>query len=139
MLEARRMESEIGSLTVQRVDDDVAVLSLKGEHDVATADVLWSALSSLISPGTGLVVDLTRTRFVACATMHILEDAQQLAARRGAKVTFHLETAPIVQRMFELLGASGRWPMHRSREDAIAAVRPGSEIGRRGGAQKTYT
>lgn len=126
MLEARTLESEIGPLTVERVDDDVDVLSLQGEHDMASADLLRSTLSSLIAPGRGLIVDLTETRFVDCATMHVLEDAQKLAVRRGAKVSFHLATAPIVQRLFDVLGASLRWPIHRSREEAIAAVHPES-------------
>lgn len=123
MLNLSEPETEAGPLTVERVDDDVAVLSLQGEHDMATADVLRGTLSSLIAPGTGLVVDLTETRFLDCVTMHVLEDTQELAARRGAKVSFHLATAPIVQRLFEVLGTSERWPIRRSREGAIAAVR----------------
>jgi anti-anti-sigma factor len=119
-------ETEIGPLTVERVDDDVTVLSLQGEHDMTTVEILQGTLSSLIAPGTGLVVDLTGTRFLDCMTMHVLEEAQQLAARRGANVSFHLATAPIVQRLFEVLGAFQRWPIHRSREGAIAAVRLGN-------------
>ena len=126
MLEAGTPEREIGPLTVERGDDDVDVLSLQGEHDVASADLLRNTLSSLIAPGRGLIVDLTETRFVDCATMHVLEDAQQLAARRGAKVSFHLATTPIVQRMFDVLDPYLHWPIHRSREEAIAAVRPES-------------
>lgn len=125
MLEARTAEKESGPFTVERVDD-VDVLSLRGEHDIASADLLRSTLSSLIAPGRGLIVDLTETRFVDCATMHVLEDAQQLAARQGAKVSFHLATTPIVQRMFDVLGPFLVWPIHHSRDEAIAAVHPES-------------
>jgi len=117
--------SEEEPLTVERVDCGVTVLSLHGEHDSASAEHLRDTLSSLLASGTGLIVDLTETRFVDCMTMHVLADGQEVAARRGAKVCFQLATTPIVQRIFDTLGASERWPIHRTREGAVAAVRAG--------------
>ena len=46
----------------------VAVVSLLGEHDIATADDVRNALASLLHTGAGVVVDLTETTFVDCSS-----------------------------------------------------------------------
>jgi anti-anti-sigma factor len=106
----------------------VAVVSLLGEHDIATADEVRNTLASLLHGGAGVVVDLTETAFVDCSIMHVLDDSRRFASRDGGRVSFQLATRPIVRRVFEVLGFLEGWPVHWTRADAIKAVsRPPSD------------
>ena len=100
----------------------VAVVSLLGEHDIATADDVSTALVTLLDKGAGVVVDLTETTFVDCSIMHVLDESQRFPSQDGARLSILLATSPIVRRVFELLSALSEWPVHGTRADAIRAV-----------------
>lgn len=100
----------------------VAVVSLLGEHDMATANDVRNTLATLLYTGAGVVVDLTETTFVDCSIMHVLDESQRFPSRDGARLSFQLATRSIVRRVFELLGALDEWPIHGTRADAIRAV-----------------
>ncbi len=104
----------------------VAVVSLLGEHDMATANDLRDALATLLYTGAGVVVDLTETTFVDCSIMHVLDENQRFPSQDGAKLSIQMATRPIVRRVFELLGALDEWPIHGTRADAIRAISPAS-------------
>jgi len=106
----------------------VAVVSLLGEHDMATADEVRNTLASLLHGGAGVVVDLTETAFVDCSIMHVLDDSRRFASRDGGRVSFQLATRPIVRRVFEFLGFLEVWPVHGTRADAIRAVSHASSL-----------
>lgn len=100
----------------------VAVVSLLGEHDMATANDVRNTLVTLLHTGAGVVVDLTETTFVDCSIMHVLDESQRFPSQDGARLSIQLAERPIVRRVFELLGALGEWPIHGTRADAIRAV-----------------
>lgn len=106
----------------------VAVVSLLGEHDIATANDVRNALVTLLHTGAGVVVDLTETAFVDCSIMHVLDDSRRFASRDGGRVSFQLATRPIVRRVFEVLGFLEVWPVHGTRADAIRAVSQASRL-----------
>ncbi len=121
-------------LLVADVVTGVAVVSLLGEHDIATVDEVRTTLASLLREGADVVVDLTETEFVDSSIMHVLEDSQRVASQHGAKVSFQLGTRPIVKRVFALIGALEAWPVYETRADATDAVthapRPSNDPGR---------
>ena len=100
----------------------VAVVSLLGEHDMATAREVRNTLASLLQVGAGVVVDLTETTFVDCSIMHVLDETQCFPSQDGTRLSFQLATRPIVRRVFEVLGFLEGWPIHGTRADAIRAV-----------------
>lgn len=100
----------------------VAVVSLLGEHDMATANDVRNTLATLLNTGAGVVVDLTETTLVDCSIMHVLDESQRFSSRDGVRLSFQLATRPIVRRVFELVGAFGEWSIHETRADAIRAV-----------------
>ncbi len=115
----RRHEPQVLIADVAR---GVAVVSLLGEHDMATADEVRNTLASLLRVGAGVVVDLTGTAFVDCSIMHVLDDSRRFASLGGGRVGFQLATPPIVRRVFEVLGFLEGWPVHGTRAAAISAV-----------------
>jgi len=112
----------LGQVLIGDVARGVAVVSLLGEHDMATADDVRNTLASLLHTGAGVVIDLTETTFIDCSIMHVLDVGQRFPSQDGARLSIHLATRPIVRRVFELLGALGEWPIHGTRADAIRAV-----------------
>ena len=117
-------EGQVANVQVLVADvaTGVAVVSLLGEHDIATVDELRSALASLLREGADVVVDLTETEFVDSSTMHVLGNSQRLASQHGAKMSFQLGTRAMVKRVFALTGALEAWPVYGTRADAIDAV-----------------
>ena len=82
------------------LDEDRAVVRLRGEHESYSADRLARHLDSLLAEGLSIVVDLTATEFVDSTVIGVL-----LAARRraeGRHLTFVL-----------VLGYRTGWPVHR--------------------------
>lgn len=67
----------------------VAIVSIAGEIDLATADTFRDSLSPHLSdPATTLLVcDLTQVRFMACSGLSILIDARSALAGRGARLS----------------------------------------------------
>lgn len=100
----------------------VTVVSLLGEHDMATANDVRNTLDTLLHTGAGVVVDLTETTFVDCSIMHVLDDSQRFPSQDGARLSIQSATRPIVRRVFEVLGVLEGWPIHGTRADAIRAV-----------------
>jgi anti-anti-sigma factor len=109
---------------VTEVGDGVGVVSLLGEHDLATADEVRDGFARLVLRGANVVVDLSETRFIDSSTLHALEDGRRLAAQHGMRVSFQLATHVIVERVLEITGALQAWPVFRTREEATLAVRP---------------
>jgi anti-anti-sigma factor len=82
------------------IEQDQAVVSLRGEHEAYTADKLDRQLSGLIDEGVSVVVDLCETSFVDSTVVGVLIAAQRQATERG--VTFAL-----------MLGRDTGWPVRR--------------------------
>jgi anti-anti-sigma factor len=104
------------------VANNVAVVSLLGEHDAATADGLRKTLASLLQKRADVVIDLTETEFIDCSIVLVLDDTQRLAPQHDSRVSFQSATRPIVKRVFEVMRALDAWPVYETRADAIKAV-----------------
>jgi anti-anti-sigma factor len=82
------------------VEQDHAVVALRGEHEAYTADKLTRQLSALIDEGMSVAVDLRETTFLDSTVIGVL-----IATRRHAsehELTFSL-----------LLGEETGWPVRR--------------------------
>ena len=82
------------------VEDDRAVVGLRGEHESYSADRLARHLDSLLAEGLSIAVDLTATEFVDSTVIGVL-----LAGSRRAEAR---------QLCFVLVvGESTGWPVQR--------------------------
>jgi anti-anti-sigma factor len=106
---------------VARLGGDVAVVSLLGEHDLATAAEVRSTLGSLLERGTDILVDLSETEFIDLSVVRALDDGQRLASEHGSRMSFQLQTDTIVSRVLELCGLLHVWLVYGSYAEAIAA------------------
>lgn len=112
-----------GMIEVESADGSIAVMTLLGEHDLATADELRSRLASLIKEQSGVVVDLSRSDFIDSSTLNALAFASHHSAEAGRPFVLQVGPKNIVWRVLDLSGVLNLIPHAESREDALAAVR----------------
>jgi anti-sigma B factor antagonist len=109
---------------VTHVAGDVAVVSLLGEHDLATAWEVRNAIAfALIEQGTHVVADLSETEFIDSSIVHALFDSEQLASEHGRRLSLQLRAHAGVQRVLEITGMLDVLPVYGTRAEAIDAVR----------------
>ena len=112
-----------GTIEVESGDDAVAVLTLLGEHDLATADVLRARLATTIKEHSAVVIDLSRSDFIDSSTLNALAYAANHASDVGCPLVLQVGPGDVVRRVLELTGMLDLIPHAESREDALAAVR----------------
>jgi anti-anti-sigma factor len=113
-------------LSEVRVDGSVSgvsVVSLLGEHDLASADEVRAALQSGLEGSGGMVVDLSQTLFIDSSVIHALYDARRELGERGRQLVLQLQTASVLVRALEVSGLADALPVAHDRDAAIALAR----------------
>ena len=114
------------SIVLEPAGDDVAVISISGEHDIYTAPTLRERLEEGLSQDAkGLVVDLTKATFVDSSILGALLEGrrQALDKQMGYVVCIAEQVEPGVQRILEITGLVPVLPVVRSREEAVETAR----------------
>jgi anti-anti-sigma factor len=83
-----------------KVEQDAAVVTLRGEHEAYTADKLARHVNGLLSEGVSVVVDLRETTFIDSTVA-------------GALLTAHRRARAAGLRFALLLGPDTGWPVRR--------------------------
>ena len=118
--------SELGAVEF-RVDEDhpgpgTVVLSLRGDADLHVAPELRDRIASAIADGaTMFVVDLSDTTFVDSMTLGVLLGAMKRLRARGGHLHV-VVSRPELRRIFEITLLDRVFPIHASREEALAAA-----------------
>ncbi len=108
---------------VTHVAGEVAVVSLLGEHDLATAWEVRNAVAFALERGAHLVVDLSETEFIDSSIIHVLFESEQLASGHGRRVSLQLQADADVRGVLEINGLLEELPVYCTRAEAIDAVR----------------
>jgi anti-anti-sigma factor len=98
---------------------DVAVLTLRGDHDMTTAGDLRAAFDALLARSTGVVVDLTQVSFMDSSTLHALVSAREEALGAGKGIVIQLGAPAAVKRLMRLSGLDEVFPISDSRDQAL--------------------
>ncbi|MFI6639191.1 STAS domain-containing protein [Streptomyces sp. NPDC050504] len=109
-----------GRLRVEvRTEGDSEVLTVVGELDHHTADLLREPLEHALDQGrTRLVVDCSRLEFCDSTGLNVLLGARLRADAAGGGV--HLAAMrPVVARVFEITGAEAVFTVHASLDGAL--------------------
>jgi anti-sigma B factor antagonist len=98
------------------------MLVIRGEADLHVAPALRDQMSAAISDGTQeLVLDMTDTTFVDSMTLGVLLGALKRLRARGGQLRI-VVTRPDLRRIFEITLLDRVFPLHSSREEALAAA-----------------
>jgi anti-anti-sigma factor len=122
------MSVPAGQLEVEPVED-VAVVRLLGEHDLASTPALRASLLTLIEEGFGVVVDCTETQFMDVAVLRRLLEADDALRGRGRRLTVLLRTECPVERLFGIVDVEQWLAVARERSVAIRLAGSSSQGG----------
>jgi anti-anti-sigma factor len=106
-----------GRVTFEHVGDDVAVLSLFGEHDLATAPHLPDVLAEEAATRR-IVVDVTETEFIDSSTINALS-----THHHRHELVLQFGTAAVVRKALYLTRLLEIVPACESREEAVRLAR----------------
>lgn len=98
----------------------VAVLSVHGEIDLATAPTLREVLTPVLEHQTGpVVVDLSEVSFMDSTGVHVLTEALRRLEPQKRRLAIVCPDGGQVHRLFALLGLLGGLTVYSSRERAV--------------------
>jgi anti-sigma B factor antagonist len=109
-----------GQISTSVRDDDLAVIRLTGEFDLATSDRLRDALLGQLDHGhpRNLVLDMSEVTFLDSTGLGVFMAAQQLAKRN--EVQFVLAgSSERVRRLLEITQLDGVLAMQPTVEEAL--------------------
>lgn len=101
---------------------DTFVIHVDGELDVYTAPRLKEAIAEGISRGhKTIVVDLTNVGFLDSTALGVLVGGRRGAKEQGGDVLLVVDT-PHLEKMFRITGFETMFGIHRTVDEALAAV-----------------
>jgi anti-anti-sigma factor len=114
--------------TAAELDDGVRVVAVRGELDLSTASELEAPLDEAVSPGdASVLIDLSECEFIdSTGIALIVRTWQRLESEAdgvGAQVVI-CSANEQVRRVLEITGIELSIPIHSTREQALAALRP---------------
>lgn len=106
--------------TMSTAHDGVAVLTVTGAIDLATAPQLRDAVAAAIGTAVrGLVIDLTGVGFLASAGMTVLVETKQQLGEKGFAV---VADGPATARPLKLTGLDEPLALRSTLAEAVAAA-----------------
>ena len=109
------------------IDDETHVIELGGEVDLYTAPEFKERMVQVIEDGKKhVVVDLSKATFIDSTTLGVLVGGVKRLRPAGGSLTL-VCTDPNICKIFEITGLDRVFPIHGTREEALAAVSASSE------------
>ena len=106
----------------EEIDDQTHVISLGGEIDLYTAPEFKERMVELIEAGKkNIVVDLSEATFIDSTTLGVLVGGVKRLRPSGGSLALVCSDQNI-QKIFEITGLDRVFPIHETREAALAAV-----------------
>jgi len=105
--------------------DGVVLVAVHGEHDIASAPGLRTAIEEAFARSQHVVVDLTSSTFVDSTVLGVLLSARGRAEEEELGYAVVLEPAggdPAVRRILEVTGLDALLPVHPERDAAVRAL-----------------
>ena len=109
-------------ITTEQLEGDRYVISLAGEVDLYTAPEFKAQLLDVIGKGgKQVVVDFTDTTFIDSTTLGVLVGGMKRLRTNDGELSLVCSDRNITK-IFEITGLDRVFPIHSSREEALAAV-----------------
>jgi len=109
-----------GRVDVER-SRGVWVLTLRGDHDVATQPSLREQLALVTDAGGPIVVDLSRATFIDSTVIAALALAANVDKQTSSPLSLVAPTNYVGTRMVDLVGVGSTIPVYRTRTAAVGA------------------
>jgi anti-anti-sigma factor len=114
-------------IVVEQAEPGVRVVTVTGEHDLASAPELERVLAAAFAAGGAVAVDLLGTTFIDSTVLRVLICAREEAGERGVgfRIALGDATGHGVRRLLELTGLEHRLATAPTRAAAIAGAAAG--------------
>ena len=116
------MSYSAAGISVDHPRAGVAVVSLSGAHDLATAKKIVRTFEQLTAARTNLVADLTGLTFFDTTTIHALVVGRNLAVENGVGFVVSVAARHPVTRMLNLMRILQLAPVSETLDGAIEAT-----------------
>lgn len=104
-------------------DAPVAIAELEGEVDASNAEEVGGELAELVSNApTGLLLDLSRTRYLDSAGIRMLLDLADKLSRRRQDLSLVVPERTPVRRLLTVAGIHQLMRVSKTREEALATA-----------------
>jgi anti-sigma B factor antagonist len=111
--------SALEDVEVTRPRPGVAVIALRGEHDVLTKSALSSLMQTLVVENRTVLVDVTAAEFIDSSVIHILISSDEQARAAKQRLVLVLGTKPIVETALRASGVVNVLECANSVEEAL--------------------
>jgi anti-anti-sigma factor len=105
--------------TATPVDQGMAVLTVRGDIDLATAPALRDVVLPTLERGTGLCIDLSDVTFIDSSGVNVLLDSVRRLTPEKRRLAVACREGGPVHRILALLGLLDTLTVHRSRVSAV--------------------
>jgi anti-anti-sigma factor len=102
--------------------DDIVVLALEGDFDRHNAATLGEQLDRALETRKDLILDLSQVTFLDSSVVGELFRAALVAKESGQTAVLQLGTAPLVERVLEIVGIESMLPRAHHRQEAIQII-----------------
>jgi anti-sigma B factor antagonist len=106
--------------TAKHRNQDIAVLTVRGDIDLATAPALLEVLHPVLERDSGpVVIDLSEVPFMDSTGVHVLIDTFRRLRPQNRRLAIACREGGQIHRLLALTGVLDALPVHRSRESAV--------------------
>jgi len=116
------IQAERGVMHVVRATDEIAVLCLEGEFDMANASRIVDEGECIFGDGKHLIVDLSGVTFIDSSVVGALFQVAMRATDRQRVAVMQFGTVAIVERVIELMQVDQVLARAKTRSEAIHTV-----------------
>jgi anti-sigma B factor antagonist len=115
-------------VTIEVISAGAAIVTLGGDHDVASRDAISDAFG-VAATGRDLLVDMTGCTFIDSTIIKLLLQTMRSMAENDARMelVIDIDSHGHVARVAELMGIADVIPTHGSRSDGIRSLAAGYE------------
>ena len=115
-----------GQITIERYSA-VRIVSFRGEHDLATADLVRELLDETREDAETIVVDLTAVTFIDSTIVGVLVNAYRADTPSKIRIVVARHTQP--RDMLTMTGLTTVLPLYDRLEEAVGGSRASDEDG----------
>jgi anti-sigma B factor antagonist len=110
------------AISLVRHESGASIVTVRGEHDLSTADELRDALNEALE-APAMIVDLSETAFIDSAVLGVLIASHRAAVEAGHRWSLVVGrgAGAAVRRILELTGLDVMMPLYDSMDEALAA------------------
>jgi anti-anti-sigma factor len=121
------------SVTIERQDPPVGIVTLVGEHDAYSAERIANELELRVDSGLPAVIDLSEATFVDSQTLSVLLSGRHRAdsAHLGFTLVLPETNFTQVHRILRMTGLGSWFATYGSLDEALAGARIGQTSGSR--------